>query len=223
MTTDPSSSSTPGAGNEQPLQDTAAVPSEPTPSSTPETSTGSSSAEDTSASSNSPASLNAAVTSPTILGQESAAATEPAASIETAVTTPPLDPAIASRVTVPAAMSPDPGQADLENGEGGEWDLLSEKLRSWWQEQDLDHQWQRLRQPLLLGVGLVGLILVIRIYSGILAAIATVPLAPRLFELAGVSWLAWFSVTRLVRSDERRKVLTAVSGRWQAFRGGGKG
>ena len=208
MTTDPSSSSTPGAGNEQPLQDTAAVPSEPTPSSTPETSTASASAEDT---------------SPTILGQESATATEPAASIEAAVTPAPLDPAIASRVTVPAAMSPDPGQADLENGEGGEWDLLSEKLRSWWQEQDLDHQWQRLRQPLLLGVGLVGLILVMRIYSGILAAIATVPLAPRLFELAGVSWLAWFSVTRLVRSDERRKVFTAVSGRWQAFRGSGKG
>ena len=208
MTTDPSSSSTPGAGNEQPLQDTAAVPSEPTPSSTPETSTASVSAEDT---------------NPTILGQESAAATEPAASIEAAVTPAPLDPAIASRVTVPAAMSPDPGQADLENGEGGEWDLLSEKLRSWWQEQDLDHQWQRLRQPLLLGVGLVGLILVMRIYSGILAAVATVPLAPRLFELAGVSWLAWFSVTRLVRSDERRKVFTAVSGRWQAFRGGGKG
>ena len=208
MTTDPSSSSTPGAGNEQPLQDTAAVPSEPTPSSTPETSTASASAEDT---------------SPTILGQESAAATEPAPSIEAAVTPAPLDPAIASRVTVPAAMSPDPGQADLENGEGGEWDLLSEKLRSWWQEQDLDHQWQRLRQPLLLGVGLVGLILVMRIYSGILAAIATVPLAPRLFELAGVSWLAWFSVTRLVRSDERRKVFTAVSGRLQAFRGSGKG
>ena len=208
MTTDPSSSSTPGAGNEQPLQDTAAVPSEPTPSSTPETSTTSASAEDT---------------SPTILGQESATATEPAASIEAAVTPAPLDPAIASRVTVPAAMSPDPGQADLENGEGGEWDLLSEKLRSWWQEQDLDHQWQRLRQPLLLGVGLVGLILVMRIYSGILAAIATVPLAPRLFELVGVSWLAWFSVTRLVRSDERRKVFTAVSGRLQAFRGGGKG
>jgi len=131
------------------------------------------------------------------------------------------DPVIASSVTIPAANDGDAANdPDSAQSEGGEWELLSGKIRDWWQEKDLGAQWQRLRQPVLLAGGLVGLILVLRIYSGILAAIATVPMAPRLFELVGVSWLAWFSMTRLIRSDERRKVVGAVTTRWQAFRGG---
>jgi len=132
---------------------------------------------------------------------------------------PALDPAIASQVTIPA-LTKDQDDNGSATESGGEWELLSAKIGHWWQEQNLGEQWQRLRKPLLLAGGLVGLILVLRIYSAVLAAIASVPLAPRLFELVGVSWLAWFSVTRLIRSDERRKVVSGLSQRWQAFRGG---
>jgi hypothetical protein len=130
-----------------------------------------------------------------------------------------LDPAIASQVTIPALANAQDGNSNATDP-GGEWELLSAKIGGWWQEQNLGDQWQRLRKPLLLAGGLVGLILVLRIYSAVLAAIASVPLAPRLFELVGVSWLVWFSVTRLIRSDERRKVVSGLSLRWQAFRGG---
>ncbi|QBE68474.1 Proline-rich region [Synechococcus sp. WH 8101] len=133
---------------------------------------------------------------------------------------PALDPAIASQVTIPA-LTKDQDDNGNATESGGEWELLSAKIGDWWQEQNLGEHWQRLRKPLLLAGGLVGLILVLRIYSAVLAAIASVPLAPRLFELVGVSWLAWFSVTRLIRSDERRKVISGLSQRWQAFRGDG--
>ena len=132
---------------------------------------------------------------------------------------PALDPAIASQVTIPALTKAEAANGDAPES-GGEWEMLSTKIGAWWQDQNLSEQWQRLRKPLLLAGGLVGLILVLRIYSAVLAAIASVPLAPRLFELVGVSWLAWFSVTRLIRSDERRKVVAGLSQRWQAFRGG---
>jgi hypothetical protein len=132
---------------------------------------------------------------------------------------PALDPAIASQVTIPALTKDQDDNGDVSES-GGEWEMLSAKISAWWQDQNLGEQWQRLRKPLLLAGGLVGLILVLRIYSAVLAAIASVPLAPRLFELVGVSWLAWFSVTRLIRSDERRKVVSGLSQRWQAFRGG---
>ncbi len=132
---------------------------------------------------------------------------------------PVYDPAIASQVTIPALANAQDGHSNATDP-GGEWELLSAKIGGWWQEQNLGEQWQRLRKPLLLAGGVVGLILVLRVYSALLAAIASVPLAPRLFELVGVSWLTWFSVTRLIRSDERRKVVAGLSNRWQAFRGG---
>lgn len=141
------------------------------------------------------------------------------AAVEPAEEAAPLDPAIASEVMIAAVTGGD-ANADQNETTGGEWDQLSAKLAAWWHEQNLSEQWQRLRKPLVLAGGLVGLILVLRIYSAVLAAVASVPLAPRLFELVGVSWLAWFSLTHLIRSDERRKVMSGLSERWQAFRGG---
>ena len=123
-------------------------------------------------------------------------------------------PSIAERVRVPeTASSSNPSE------EGGEWDLLSAKVRQWWTGNDLADQWQRLRKPLLLTAGLIVLILVLRIYGGILDAIATVPLAPRLFELVGVIYATWFASTRLVRSEERRKISAGLSDFWSSIRG----
>ena len=124
--------------------------------------------------------------------------------------------AIAERIQVAATTS---SSTDDNSSEGGEWDLLSSKVRQWWDDNNLVDLWQRSRRPLFLVVGLIALTLLIRIYSGVLAAIGTIPLAPRLFELVGLGWMIWFSVTRLIRSEERKALLANLSSIWSAFRG----
>ncbi|MGB4533299.1 MAG: CAAD domain-containing protein, partial [Synechococcus sp.] len=131
-----------------------------------------------------------------------------------AIPTPAASEAIAERIQGAATASSD----DTTSG-GGEWDLLSSKVRQWWDDNNLVELWQRSRRPLFLLVGLIGFTLLIRIYSGILAAIGSIPLAPRLFELVGLGWVIWFSTTRLIRSEERKALLEKVGGIWGAFRG----
>jgi hypothetical protein len=132
------------------------------------------------------------------------------------IPTPAASEAIAERIQVAATTA---SSADDNSSEGGEWDLLSSKVRQWWDDNNLVDLWQRSRRPLFLIVGLIGLTLLIRIYSGILAAIGSIPLAPRLFELVGLGWVIWFSVTKLIRSEERKALLANVGGIWSAFRG----
>ena len=120
------------------------------------------------------------------------------------------DPAIAETVTIPA-------DADAS---GGEWDLLKEKVQGLVDTDQLQNQWTQLKGPLRLLGGLIVLIIVLQIYGGILRTIDAVPLASGLFELAGVIWVANFSVRNLVRSSDRRKVLDGLVGRWQRVVGG---
>ncbi len=143
-------------------------------------------------------------------------------SIETPATAPAPAPVpatasevIAERIQVAASDSWD--AEDVTSG--GEWDLLNAKVRQWWKENNFAELWQRSRRPLVLIVGLIAFTLLIRIYSGILAAIGTIPLAPRLFELVGLGWMTWFSSTRLIRSDERKALFLNLKEIWTAFRG----
>ena len=123
---------------------------------------------------------------------------------------PTADPAIAATVTIPA-------DADAS---GGEWDLLKDKLQGLVNTDQLHSQWSQLKGPLRLLAGLIVLVIVLQIYGGILRTIDAVPLASGLFELAGVIWLANFSVRNLVRSGERRKVVEDLARRWQRVVGG---
>ena len=127
----------------------------------------------------------------------------------------PLTPSIVERVSVPET----PSLSDADD-EGGEWEVLSTKVKDWIEDRDLADQLQRLRQPLLIAAGVVLFILVLRIYGGILAAIATVPLAPRIFELIGVIYATWFATTRLILSEERRKISAGFGDLWSSVRGG---
>lgn len=126
-----------------------------------------------------------------------------------------VDAAIAERIAIPAGSSGD----DVGESTGGEWDLLTSKVTDWWETNDIDEQINNLRQPLRVGAILIGLFLVLKVYSGLLAAIGSIPLAPRLLELVGVCWVARFSATRLVRSGDRREVLEGLRQRWSAFTG----
>ena len=152
---------------------------------------------------------------PVVASHSTPAAAEPTEA-EPAKAEPAASEAIAERIQVAATTS---SSTDDNSSEGGEWDLLSSKVRQWWDDNNLVDLWQRSRRPLFLIVGLIGLILLIRIYSGILGAIGSIPLAPRLFELVGLGWVIWFSTTKLIRSEERKALLANVGGIWAAFRG----
>jgi len=119
------------------------------------------------------------------------------------------DPVIASTVTIPAG----------DSGEGGEWNLLQEKIQDWVSANNLSALWEQVRLPAQILVALIVLILVLQIYGGILRTIAAVPLAPGLLELAGIFAVANFSVRRLIKSSERKKVLSSVRERWTQFIG----
>ena len=131
--------------------------------------------------------------------------------------TAPASPSIAERISVPAQVSTDSSEED-----GGEWDLLSSRIKQFFEANNLQDQWQSLRQPLFLLGGLIVVILTMRIYGGILDAIATVPLAPRLFQLVGTFYAVWFAATRLIRAEERKKISANVNDLWTSLRGGSK-
>jgi hypothetical protein len=123
-------------------------------------------------------------------------------------------PSVASTIEVPASA---PGGGT--SGEGGEWELLLEKLRQWIGSGQLQEQWQASRTPLILLAGLIALLLVLRLYGALLAVIDSLPLLPGLLELAGLIAVVQFSLTRLVRSEERRSLIQSLQQRWKSFRG----
>ena len=182
-----------------------------TPANEPTTSDAS--ASEAAATSASPAATEApapSVSEPAPAAQVSAPVAQPSP--------PTPSPSIAERVQVPAQA---PSGASDESG--GEWEMLSGRIKDFWEANNLVEWWQSLRQPLVLIGVLIGLMLTLRIYGGILDAIATVPLAPRVFQLVGTIYAAWYAATRLVKSDERKKVSSNLQDLWNSIRGGRKG
>jgi hypothetical protein len=145
-----------------------------------------------------------------------AAGVVPAEPVITPSETPLAMPSVASTIEVPASA---PG--GQTSGEGGEWELLVEKLRQWIGSGQLQEQWQASRTPLSLLAGLIALLLVLRLYGALLAVIDSLPLLPGLLELAGLIAVVQFSLTRLVRSEERRSLIQSLQQRWKSFRGQG--
>ena len=135
---------------------------------------------------------------------ESAAAPEIAAVPPTVETTP--DPVITSTVTIPAQ--------EASTDEGGEWDLLVEKIKAWIDSNQLGSLWNQAQLPLRLIGGLILFVIVSTVYSGILGTINKVPLAPGLLELTGVIWLLNYARCNLVRSSDRKRVIDAVGSTW---------
>ena len=124
-------------------------------------------------------------------------------------------PTVASTLELPA----NPQVSAAPNEEGGEWDLLVQKLRNWIASGQLQEQWQAARTPLSLLAGLIAVLLVLRVYSAVLGVLESIPLLPGLLELAGLVVVVQFSLTRLVRSENRREVISGLMQRWKSFRG----
>ena len=125
-------------------------------------------------------------------------------------------PQVASTTDVPASPT---AVASANEGEGGEWELLVEKVKQWIASGQLEQQWQTARTPITLVAGLIGLLLVLRIYGALLGVVESVPLLPGLLELVGVISVVRFSLTRLVKSDDRHQVIDGLKQRWSSFRG----
>ena len=132
----------------------------------------------------------------------SSASSSPAAESEPA--TAPMDPAIASTVSIPAD----------EPSEGGEWELLTGKVKKWMTNNKLNELLDKTQTPAKLIGGLVLALVVLQIYSGILNTIDKLPLAPGLLELAGVIWLGRFAIQNLVRNSDRKRVFDGLRNLW---------
>ena len=120
-----------------------------------------------------------------------------------------LDPAFSASVDIPVQ----------ESSEGGEWDLLKDKLRQWFDGQDLGELWGKWGTSIKLGFGLIGVIIVLRIYSGIVGTIDNLPLISGLLELTGLIWLINFLLRNMIRSSDRRKVIDDLRSRWSSVTG----
>jgi len=161
-----------------------------------------------------PTAISESPTAPTTAPEPETASPEPTFAPQPTVAPEPTpeatpDPVIASTVTIPAGTT----------GEGGEWNLLQEKVQAWINDNQLSVLWQQVKLPAQILAALIVLILVLQVYGGIIRTIAAVPLAPGLLELAGIVAVANFSVRRLVKSSERKKVLQTVQDRWGQFVG----
>ena len=138
-------------------------------------------------------------------------AAEFGASVPAPAPAPPRD-GIASTLTVPPLES---GEA----GEGGEWDLLVGKVRAWFDGADLQARWEALGGPLRAVGLLLAAVVLLRLYTGLLSTLGELPLLPRLLQLVGLVAVLRFALTRLVRSQERQRILGAWRERWNDFRG----
>lgn len=122
--------------------------------------------------------------------------------------------AIATTVSVPA----DPGASAAE---GGEYQLLLDKLSALLGDTDLNAVWQQSQRPLkLLGVAMV-VIVTLQLTGAVLDTLGGIPMLPRMLQLVGLTWLVMFGSKRLLRSEGRQQVVSQVSGAWNAFVGKG--
>jgi len=146
-------------------------------------------------------------------GQEGESlASQPRALFQTAGTEGSQPPGIATSLVVPPLDA-------SEAGEGGEWDLLTGKVRTWFDGAQLQERWETLGGPLRAAGLLLAAVVLLRLYSALLETLADLPLVPRLLQLAGLLSVAQFALTRLVRSSDRERILTSWRHRWNDFRG----
>lgn len=156
---------------------------------------------------------------------ETAAAAPPATS--TAPLSSPADPEPATEVSgdspsLEASTSVPPASDATATGDGGgEWELLLAKLQGWLGSGQLQELWSQARRPLNLVLAAVALLLVLRVYTGLIEAINGLPLVAGLLELVGLIWALRCGLPRLLQSNEREQLLQDLQQRWRSFSGRG--
>lgn len=103
--------------------------------------------------------------------------------------------------------------------DGGEWDLLTGKVRQWLDGLHLGEQWQRYRGGLKLLLWLVVLLVALRTYAAVVGTIDAIPVVSGLLELVGLIVASRFAVRRLLPRQERARTFNDLAARWRSFRG----
>jgi hypothetical protein len=131
------------------------------------------------------------------------------------------EPSIAASLEVPPLPVGSP-PADGESG--GEWEMLTTKLREWFGDGEPQKLLDRIGGPLKTVAYLLALLLLLRVYRSVVGTIDGIPLVSGLLELVGLIALVRFCLLRLVRRSEREEVLgndhcfDAVISAYTAFR-----
>jgi hypothetical protein len=125
-------------------------------------------------------------------------------------------PELESTTVVPAT-----GAEEAHGEGGGEWELLLGKVQAWLGQGKLQDLWAQARNPISLILAAAALLVVLRVYSALLAAIDSLPLIPGLLELVGVIWAVRFGVPKLVQRSQRQELISGIQQRWESFRGRG--
>ena len=158
-------------------------------------------------------SVNAEVTEAAETAGPTEAAPEAAAPAQ-----PPEEPTIAATIEVPPLGVSGGGDSAPED-EGGEWNLLLDKIRAWMDRLELDQQWERLRGPLKLVGILIAVLLLMRVYGSVIRTIDGIPVVSGLLELVGLVVFVRFCISDLAPRSRREQLLADWKQRWQEFRG----
>ncbi|WP_191964808.1 CAAD domain-containing protein [Synechococcus sp. RSCCF101] len=131
--------------------------------------------------------------------------------------------AILQSVEIPAA---EPSSTGADTGSDGSTDgpdlkQFFEGVLSWWQEARIGERLVQAKQPVLLLLGAIGLLLAIRLYGAVVHLIDSIPVVSGLLELVGLLVALRFAATRLLKREDRQEVLGALASRWRTFRGQG--
>ena len=97
--------------------------------------------------------------------------------------------------------------------------MLKEKVSSLIASTDLKNIWSQLQTPIrVIGV-LIGVIVVLKVYGGIIGTIESMPLVAGLLELVGLIWFSSFLLSNLLRSSDRSKMIEQLRSRWKNITG----
>ncbi|MAR06760.1 MAG: hypothetical protein CL862_06635 [Cyanobium sp. NAT70] len=97
--------------------------------------------------------------------------------------------------------------------------MLKEKVSSLIASTDLTNIWSQLQTPIrVIGV-LIGVIVVLKVYGGIIGTIESMPLVSGLLELVGLIWFSSFLLSNLLRSSDRSKMIEQLRSRWKNITG----
>ena len=108
-----------------------------------------------------------------------------------------------------------------EEPEGGEWQLLLTKLNDWLGDGKAAELWGLSKGPLkAFGLAILALLL-LRLLGAVLSTLDALPLVPGLLELVGLLWLAFGAGPHLLRSEERKKLMSTTQDAWRSFSGRG--
>ena len=99
-----------------------------------------------------------------------------------------------------------------------EWKVVLNKIQGWLgTTKKISDQLDEFFNPSILILGLGVIAICLKAYSTILNAIDDMPLAASIFEVIGTLWLTRFSITRLLRKQDRQEFFSEANRRWRNF------